>query len=424
MNDFCYIHAADLHLDTPFEGFKKTAPEVHAALLDASLDAFDGLVQLALQREAAFVLLAGDLYDGADRGVRAQLRFHRGVAKLCDAGIAVLAVHGNHDPVEEGWSAIHQWPEGFTVFPTTEVGSVPVEKNGERLATVYGRSYAQRDTGENLSLGYRRGPETGLHIGLLHCNVGGIPGHANYSPCSIADLSAADMDYWALGHVHRHSIVRDRDPWIVYPGNLQGRSPQPGERGAKGAVVVDVRGGRIVEANHVALDRVRFAERTLDASSALDLASLESQLVACSEAERARVGARGLMLRVRIQGARDALAADLARRDVVPELLATLRERAYGVAPFLWWESLRIDAEPRRVDVAVDDFTSSLEQVFSNLIDDPEAAAPLITSWLDKLPPRRKGVELAPLEASDPDSLLNAGRDLALQLLASNGESE
>lgn len=424
MKDFCYIHAADLHLDTPFEGFKKTAPELQQSLLDASLAAWDALVQLAFERNAAFVLLAGDIYDGAERGLRAQLSFHRGVTKLCDAGIAVLAVHGNHDPVEEGWSAVREWPAGFTVFPTAEVDSVAIEKDGERLATVHGRSYAQRDTQENLSLGYKRGSESGLHIGLLHCNVGAAPGHENYSPCSIADLCAADMDYWALGHVHRHAIIRAADPMIVYPGNLQGRSPQPGERGAKGAVVVEVRGGRVAEANHIALDRVRFVEDTLDVSDCGDLVALEASLASAAEAQRKAVGQRGLMLRVRLAGANEALAADLARSDVIRELIESLRERAFGMTPFLWWESLRVDKAARRVDVAMDDFTASLDQVFSSLIDDPDSSAALVSANLEKLPPRRQGVEFPPHSPSDNETLLRAGRELALELLSSGGEAE
>ena len=424
MSDFCYIHAADLHLDTPFEGFKKTAPEVHTALLDASLQAWDALVDLALERDAAFLLLAGDLYDGAQRGLRAQLRFHRGVSRLCDAGIQVLAVHGNHDPVDEGWSAVRSWPEGFTVFPTSQVSSVVVEKGGERLATVYGQSYAQRETKENLALGFRRGGEGGLHIGLLHCNVGGAPGHANYSPCSVADLCAADMDYWALGHVHRHAIVRDADPTIVYPGNLQGRSPQPGERGAKGAVVVDVRGGRVSGLTHVALDRVRFVEETVDVSACEDLIALEAHLANATEALRRQVGERGLMLRVRLTGAAESLAADLARKDVALELIDSLRERAFGMTPFLWWDGLKVDAAPRHVDTVIDDFTGSLEQLFTSIAEDTAATEALVSASLEKLPQRKQGVEFPTLDPADNETLLRAGREVALELLSSAGDAE
>src|SRR5436305_1375641 len=90
---------------------------------------------------------------------------------------------------------------------------------------------------------YARRSEGWLNIGLLHTSLEGAPGHNPYAPCTAADLARFGYDYWALGHIHAHAIV-GRNPWIVYPGNVQGRSPR--ECGAKGAVRVSVEDGRIV----------------------------------------------------------------------------------------------------------------------------------------------------------------------------------
>ena len=117
---FRFIHAADLHLDTPFEGIAGPAPKVAEALREASLQAWDRLVQLALDEEVLFVLLAGDIYDGADRGVRAQIRFVNGLRRLDQAGIRTFIVHGNHDPLS-GWSAVHEWPATVTIFGSRAV---------------------------------------------------------------------------------------------------------------------------------------------------------------------------------------------------------------------------------------------------------------------------------------------------------------
>jgi len=286
MARYCFVHAADLHLDTPFEGVRRAAPEVQAALVDASLEAWDALVELTLERDALFLLLAGDLYDGARRGLRAQLRLLRGIERLCAAGVRVFAVQGNHDPVGEGWSAVRRWPEGFTLFGSEAVANVPLERGGSRLATVYGISYAERATRENLALRFRRGSEEGLHVGLLHCNVGGASGHEPYSPCSVEDLARSRLDYWALGHIHTQRILREGDPWIVYPGSLQGRSPKPGELGAKGAVVVEVEGQRVTGVEPVFVDRVRFLAPEVDAARCSDIADLERALWSAAEAAR------------------------------------------------------------------------------------------------------------------------------------------
>ena len=131
--DFSFVHAADLHLDTPFKGIGSTAPHVAEQLREASLAAFDSLVELCLERRVAFLVVAGDIYDGPERGLRAQLRFRDGLARLSSAGISSFVVHGNHDPVETGWSALGgPWPERVTVFGTGTVKAVPVEVDGSR----------------------------------------------------------------------------------------------------------------------------------------------------------------------------------------------------------------------------------------------------------------------------------------------------
>ncbi|EQD56849.1 metallophosphoesterase, partial [mine drainage metagenome] len=135
---FCFIHAADLHLDTPFKGIERVSPVIGEALRDASLKAFDALIDLAEKRNAAFVLLAGDIYDGPERGVRAQLRFYNGLKRLSDMSIHSFVVHGNHDPLNAGWSAIRDWPQLATIFGHDTIGSVVVERDGVQLATVHG----------------------------------------------------------------------------------------------------------------------------------------------------------------------------------------------------------------------------------------------------------------------------------------------
>src|SRR4051812_18096121 len=106
MTHFQFLHAADLHLDTPFSGVHRVDARLAATLRDATTQAFENLVAAALERSVAFVVIAGDVYDGAERGVRAQLAFRDGLDRLARAGIQSFVVHGNHDPVEEGWSAV------------------------------------------------------------------------------------------------------------------------------------------------------------------------------------------------------------------------------------------------------------------------------------------------------------------------------
>lgn len=332
---FTFVHAADLHLDTPFTGLAEVNPAIAQDLRDASLAAWDDLVSWITDSGAAFALLAGDIYDGSERGLRAQLRFVAGLRRLGDAGVQTLIVHGNHDPIG-GWSAIRQWPDGVTVFPST-LTSVSVQRDGVTLATVHGQSYAQAAEPDNLARHFRRGKGEGLQIGLLHASVEGEGAeHGRYAPCALSDLLEAKLDYWALGHVHARKILHTA-PHVVYPGNLQGRSMAPGELGEKGAFLVEAevtRGrGRILELSFRALDRVRMQLVVCPIDGVDDMASVRRELGLRSEAAASDLGGRRLVARGILEG-RGPVHRDLARPGALSELLRDLRD---GAPPGIWW---------------------------------------------------------------------------------------
>jgi DNA repair exonuclease SbcCD nuclease subunit len=417
MHAFRFVHAADLHLDTPFEGIGRTSPAVAEALRDASLDAWDGLVELTLRREAAFLLIAGDVYDGAERGVRAQLHFLRGLERLAAAGVQTLVVHGNHDPLD-GWSAIQRWPDSVTVFDADAVRSIAIERDGELLATVHGVSYASRDARANLALGFGRSPAPGLQIGLLHCNVGGDTRHAAYSPCSLADLHAAGLDYWALGHVHDRRVLSEGPCWAVYPGNLQGRSPRATERGAKGALVVEVAGGQVTGVAFEALDRVRFERIEVDAGAVDDVAALLELLQAEALALRAASAGRSLVVHGVVTG-RGGLHVDLARPKVLDELLGELRAASAPLTPFVWWDAVR-DETRAALDLAAirlrDDFSTALLDRVDAVLAAPQRHADLVAAADEALPEARLR-RLLGEDDGDLEALLGEARDRALDLL-------
>jgi len=349
--DFRFVHAADLHLDTPFKGIGATAPFVAGRLREASLDAFDALVDLCLEREAAFLVIAGDIYDGPERGLRAQLRFRDGLARLSEAGVYSFVVHGNHDPVETGWSALSgPWPERVTVFGSRAVQAVRVELDGIPLATVQGISFAKRSESENLALGFAHKAGPGIQVGVLHCNVrGAATGYDDYSPCTLEDLIGIGLDYFALGHIHTRMILSGRngadDPWVVYSGNLQARSPKPSERGPKGAVVVHVKAGRIAETESVSCDVVRFDQIELDVAEVADLAELRSKLQGEARERLERADGRSLVLRAELVGQGE-LHSDLRRPGSIEDLLVAVREDFAEHDPFCWWDCIDDRSRP------------------------------------------------------------------------------
>jgi DNA repair exonuclease SbcCD nuclease subunit len=377
-----FLHAADLHLDTAPSGLRSYPPAVAEVLRDSSLRAFDRLVDAALAHRVSCCVLAGDVYDGVERGTRAQLRFRDGLERLSAAGVRTFVVHGNHDPVEAGWDAVRSWPDLVTVFEPGDPETV-VFVDGDTPVAVQGVSYGQRAEHRNLARLFRPVPDGAFGIGLLHTNVGGVRGHADYAPCSLADLAEVGarcgIDYWALGHVHNRSVLAGPHPWVVYPGCTQGRHPGASERGAKGAVLVDVTGGRAAEPSFVALDEVRFVELEVDVDPLADLGELHDDLRDRADALLAEHAGRSLVLRATLRG-RGPLHAALAREGTEPLLQELCRPDA---TPFVWWDRIADRTSPATdLDAArrADDLLGHVLARIDDLDDDA------VTATLARLP--------------------------------------
>ena len=371
--DFGFVHAADLHLDTPFKGIGETAPFVAERLREASLAAFDSLVELCIEYGAALVV-AGDIYDGPERAAGAVALSRRsGPAFRCRHRSFI--VHGNHDPVETGWSALSgPWPDRVTVFGSGEVGAVPVQANGVPIATVQGISFAQRSERENLAKRFVHKAGPGVQVGVLHCNVrGAATGYDDYSPCTLEELRDLGLDYWALGHIHTQMVLAGRsgsdEPWVVYPGNLQARSPKPSERGPKGAMVVHVRGGRIAEVEPVSCDIVRFGLIELDMTSSSISPNYGRPAQSC-RSRASRIGRWTLFGVARTAFRPRRPHSDLCRQGRSRSLLVALREDFAERDPFCWWDSIDDRSRPEiDLDVARSgsDFAADLVAIADEL---------------------------------------------------------
>lgn len=398
---FKFIHAADLHLDSPFVGIGTLDPDLAARLRDASLNALEHIVAKATEVDAAFVVLAGDLYDGPSRGIRAQIRFRDALARLAAKGIRSFVAHGNHDPEGGRWTAIRDWPDGVTVFPPREPASVPVERNGTRIAMVHGVSFGARKERNNLALRFPVANRDGgiLHVGVLHCAVEGESGqfgHKRYSPCTLDDLRGRNMGYWALGHVHRHKVLA-RDPWVVYPGNTQGRGIAAVERGPKGAVVVDVEDGKVVAVTPFETDSVRFFEVELDIGEATDVGGVAEALAGRAKALAEQNDGVDVVLRGRLTG-RGEVHAELCTANALKPLFATLPELSPAsihwldlvdaAAPALNLDQIRESGDLRSAVLETSDdwrVGGELNQIPSGLRSDIERAGKMPPGLFDEL---------------------------------------
>ncbi|OEF96726.1 metallophosphoesterase family protein [Desulfuribacillus alkaliarsenatis] len=274
MHPITFIHAADLHLDSPFQHTKGLDGSWKELLKESTWQALDNLIELALKESVDFVIIAGDIFDKESYSVKAKVRFINKMKRLTDAKIHIYIIHGNHDPLTEdptrnfidigGHPYVH-------IFPSDETISISHYKLGQEVARLYGRSYWQRQVTKDLAseciakqqqelqqVPQDKPQEEILKIAILHGQSGLDTDAQPYAPFTLEKLKQSNIDYWALGHIHKPTILNNQHPYIVYSGNVQGR--HSGEIGERGCYLVKCIDQQQVELNFHALDAVRWQE--------------------------------------------------------------------------------------------------------------------------------------------------------------------
>lgn len=333
-----FIHAADLHLQSPFVGLRSQLPDAIAREMgEAPFGAWDEIVDLAIRESVEAVLVAGDAYDDAERSLRAQHRFVAGLGRLDAAGIATHVICGNHDPLD-GWDAGLEFPAGCRRYgPDPE--AAPLVPGRPDRATVYGVSFEHEHCPRNLAREFPRAARGELAIGLLHCAVGAEPGEDQYAPCSLTDLRDPGFAYWALGHVHRRRVLLNANPVAIYAGCPQGL--RWSQTGPKGVYLVEIERSGKVGFEFVATDRVRMEILSHDISATETPARLLADLQGLARRAAAQTGGRPLLYRIALEG-RGPLHRHLLAPGAAGELAEELNSRP-GAGPFSWCD---------RVDVA------------------------------------------------------------------------
>lgn len=290
------VHAADLHLDSPLVGLERHEGAPVERLRGATRRALAALVELCLSEAASILVIAGDLYDGGWRDYSTGLYFVHQMSRLRDAGVRVVTVRGNHDAASQLARTL-RLPDHVRDLSFDAPETLVFDDLG---LAVHGQSFATREVRDDLAARYPDRIPGLFNLGLLHTAATGRPGHESYAPCTIETLRSKGYDYWALGHVHRREVL-SRDPWIVFPGNLQGRHVR--ETGEKGATLVTIEAGRVADVEHRCLDVVRWADVHVDGSGADDRDQVLERVRDALAIEVRAADGRPLAARVRLAGA-------------------------------------------------------------------------------------------------------------------------
>jgi DNA repair protein SbcD/Mre11 len=312
-------------------GLRNLPEKIYRRLLNSTFAALGKIVDAAIDKKVDFLIIAGDVFDGEDRSLRAQIRFRQEMERLFQHNISVFLVHGNHDHLGGNWTKV-ELPQNVIIFG--EEVEHHTFRNESVEVHLYGFSYPKRQVFERKINQYQKVEGADFHIGILHGNDGGESAHSNYAPFSLGELLEKDFDYWALGHIHKSKKLNETPP-VIFPGNIQGRHHK--EQGPKGCYLVTLSEG-LQQLDWIGTSDVEWDSLTIDVggySTFLELYQLCLDKIHQMRSERA--GAKIVQLELlnvdHIEGF-DAV--------INGELLALLQENEVEEKDFIWISSIKI----------------------------------------------------------------------------------
>lgn len=381
---FKFLHAADIHLDSALHGLERYEGAPVDEVRSATRRAFDNLIGLAIDEAVNFVLLAGDLYDGDWKDYNTGLYFVEHMGRLKDADIKVFIISGNHDAASQITKHL-RLPDNVKMFSTQYPEQVILD---DLNVAINGQGFANRAVLDDLSQTYQNGDPQLFNIGLLHTCLDGKPGHAPYAPCTLDGLRSKDYQYWALGHVHKREIIA-QDPWIVFPGNSQGRHIR--ETGNKGCALVSVDNAEILSVEHQDLDVLRWRDCTVDIGGCSTVDDVYQKVSAGFQSALDSGQGRPVAARLNMVGSSSAHAKLHAEREYWNQEFRALGTGLGGAG--LWVEKVVLETRREMSMESIldhEDALGGLLKSIHNLEFDDDALADITSEFVplrQKLPP-------------------------------------
>lgn len=397
-----FIHSADLHLDSPFKGMSTLPDSLYQQLKASTFKALDNLVQLAIDEAVDFVLIVGDLFDQSLRSVYAEMQFLLACEKLAEAQIPIYLSYGNHDYLKARTRTL-KYPNNLHVFDSDQVECKIFMKNGRPLVGIHGFSYLEPAVLGNKATEYEPVDGVPYQVGMLHGSTGQADEHDHYAPFQLSDLREKNIDYWALGHIHKREVL-GREPAIVYPGNTQGRSSK--ELGEKGCYLVELNQSE-THLTFKPLHQIQFEQVTIDLKNCNDL----DQFYAHVTDALTKFTQQKVIVYLTLINASPSMVQNYHQGEL-NEIVELFNEQQVDQRYWTWIQSVKLEQERESVELLLktrDPFIKKLLEQFDQ-IDWDEATNDL---WR-----HRQGKRFLPeLTEAEKNEITEEARELALYQL-------
>lgn len=229
-----FLHAADLHLDSPFHSLP---PAQAAGRRQEQRQLLRRLADVTMETQADLLFLSGDLFDGR----RTQPETLTLLAQtLCGLDTEVFIAPGNHDPYFSGSPyGKRGWPENIHIFTEPTPQRVELPRLG---AVVYGSAFTALYRMDGPLEGFHADDEGVVKFGCFHGDLSSV--HSRYGPITPAQIASSGLDYLALGHSHAASgLLRAGHTHYAWPGCPEGRGFD--ETGDKGIYIGQAEPGHV-----------------------------------------------------------------------------------------------------------------------------------------------------------------------------------
>ncbi len=384
-----FLHTADIHLDSPLRTLALRSSELSELIGLATRRVFIRIIDLCLEEQVDALILAGDLYDGDQTSMKTARFLSEQLRRLDLAGIKTFIIRGNHDALSKITAELVM-PDSVRVFgANAEI--VQIDRDaGHFPVAIHGISFAKPHAPESLLPRYAVPVPDAVNIGIMHTSLGGAAKHDLYAPCSIADLQGSGFRYWALGHIHKRSVIENASSVVVMPGMPQGRDIN--EDGAKSVSLVTIRDDRSMHIEERQTSVAQFERLTVDVSDATDWAGMILSVTAQMEALRDGVSADHVVARVEISGSSELTWR--IRRDA--DLLRTELETRGSVIGNLWIDKVVATCVPPTIGIsrsgALDELATIIEGEIKGSTDYEREVRAIADELRGQLPPELRDI--------------------------------